>query len=180
MKTTLGSFFSKKILLSFLLTAGVLLQAEDFDSFIGLQVGSTNLQYEESNSQSGGSYGIRLGFIKDTGRVYLTGETASIDDADLNSITVNFDAITPRAYKFNDSFSIRGFVGVHGGYVEIKPDNLVKDDGAVGGGQAGILLDFPANITLEIGYKASWPAIDYANETVKNYQNAYLAFDFVF
>lgn len=170
----------RKIFITLLLVASSLLQAEDFDAFIGLQAGSTNLQFEETDSQSGGSYGLRLGFIKDTGRVYLTGESASIDDADLNSITVNFDAITPRAYKFNDSFSIRGFIGVHGGYVEIKPDNLAKDDGVVGGGQAGILLDFPANITIEIGYKGSWPAIDYGNESVKNYQNAYAAFDFVF
>lgn len=180
MKTTLGSFFSKKIFIILLLAVNSLLQAEDFDSFIGLQAGRTNLQFEKSDSQSGGSYGLRLGFIRDTGRLYLTGERASIDDADLNSISVNFDAITPRAYRFNDSFSIRGFVGLHGGYVQIKPDNVSNDEGVMGGGQAGILLDFPANITLEVGYKGSWPALDVGNESVKNYQNAYIAFDYIF
>ena len=170
----------KKIFITLLLLASSLLQAEGFDSFIGVQAGSTNLQFQESNSQSGGSYGLRLGFIKDTGRVYLTGETASIDDADLNSVAVNFDAITPRAYKFNDSFAIRGFVGVHGGYVQLKPDGFADDDGVMGGGQAGILLDFPADITIEIGYKGSWPALDFGTESVTSYQNAYLAFDYTF
>jgi len=170
----------KKILTALLIVASSLLQAGDFDTFIGVQAGSTSMQFQESDSQSGGSYGLRLGFIKDTGRVYLTGETASVDDSDLNSVALNFDAITPRAYKFNDSFAIRGFIGVHGGYVELKPDNVAKDDGVMGGGQAGILLDFPASITLEIGIKGSWPALDYGTETVDSYQNIYAAFDYTF
>jgi len=170
----------RKIFIALLLATSTLLQAENFDTFIGIQAGSTNLQFEKEDSQSGGSFGLRLGFIKDTGRVYLTGETASLKDADLNSVALNFDAITPRAYKFNDSFSIRGFVGVHGGYAQIKPDDFVTDDGLMGGGQAGILLDFPANITIELGYKGTWPALKYGDETIRNYQNAYAAFDYTF
>ena len=170
----------KKILIALLLAGSSFLHAGDFDTFIGAQVGSTSLQFDEAESQSGGSYGLRLGFIKDTGRVYLTGETASIDKADLNSVALNFDAITPRAYKFNDSFAIRGFVGVHGGYVQLKPDDFSKDDGVMGGGQAGVLLDFPASITIEIGLKGSWPALDYGDDTVTSYQNAYAAFDYTF
>jgi len=170
----------KKLLFVALLSFSALVHAENFDSFIGLQAGSTNLQFYQNDSQSGGSYGVRLGFIKDTGRVYLSGETAGIDNADLNSVLLNFDAITPRAYRFNDSFAIRGFIGAHGGYVQIKPSGAVDDDGAVGGGQAGILLDFPASITIELGYKASWPALRAGNDDVKNYQNAYAAFDYTF
>ena len=172
----------KKILLIALLTFGTLSYAEDFDSFIGIQAGATNVNIDTnpSESQRGTSYGLRLGFIKDTGRVYITAQTAGLDDSDLSSIALNFDAITPRAYRFNDSFSIRGFIGLHGGAVQIKPDNFDDDEGAMGGGQAGILLDFPAEITLEIGAKGTWAAIDFGPERVKNYQNIYAAFDYTF
>jgi len=170
----------KKILLLALLTLGTLTHAENFDSFIGLQAGSTGVNVEPNESQRGGSYGLRLGFIKDTGRVYISAETAGLDDADLHSIALNFDAITPRSYRFNDSFAIRGFVGLHGGAVQVKPDNLDDDEGAMGGGQAGIFLDFPADITLELGVKGTWASIDFGPENVKNYQNAYVAFDYTF
>lgn len=163
-----------------LLTLTVLTHAQDFGTFIGLQGGASNINIDKENSQSGGSYGLRVGFIKDTGRVYLSGSMGALDDADLNTVDLNFDAITPRAYKFNDSFSIRGFVGVHGGYAQLKPDDFGDDDGVMGGGVAGILLDFPSNITIEIGYKASWADLDYGDNNVKNFQNAYGAFDFKF
>ena len=169
-----------KRLLIALLTLSTLIQAEDFGSFIGVQAGSTNMNIDKVDSQSGGGLGLRLGFIKDTGRVYIVANTASLDDADLNTVAISFDAITPRAYRFNDSFSVRGFVGIHGGYAQLKPDNFGNDDGIMGGGVAGILLDFPANITLEIGYRGSWADLDFGPNSVKNYQNAYAAFDFQF
>lgn len=158
------------------------LQAENFDTFIGAEIGNTKMRVEPNISESGTSFGGRIGFIRETGRVFISANSAGIDSADLNTVLVNFDAITPRAYRFNDSFAIRGFVGVHGGYAQLKPSqSLVSDDeGIAGGGQAGILFDFPANITLEAGYKASWASLDYGTVPVKNYQNAYLAFDFIF
>ncbi len=171
----------KKITLLTLLLS-TLVQAEDFDTFIGAQVGSTKIRVEPTLSESGTSYGARIGFIRETGRVYLSANTADLDTADLTTVLVNFDAITPTAYRFNDYFAVRGFVGVHGGYAQLKlSGSLVADDeGVSGGGQAGILFDFPANITLEAGYKASWAAVDYGTQAIKNYQNAYLAFDFIF
>lgn len=157
-----------------------LLHAQDFDTFIGLEAGSTQLNDEQDYSERGGSYGLRLGFIKETGRMFLSSNTASLDNADLNSLALNFDAITPRPYRINSSFSLRGFVGVHGGFAQLKPDDFDDDEGAMGGGQAGILLDFPAEITLEIGYKITWAALDLGSERVKNYQNIYAAFDYTF
>ena len=170
----------KKILFMTLLTLSTLAQAKDFDTFIGLEVGSTNLQLDQIDSQRGNDYGLRLGFIKDTGRVYLSVNNASFDTSTLRSTALNFDAITPRAYRFNGSFSLRGLVGLHAGVVQISPDNLAKDNGAMGGAKAAILLDFPADITLELGINSSWPTLDAGTQAVKSYQHAYLAFDYIF
>jgi len=170
----------KNILFVALLTLSTLALAKDFDTFIGVEAGSTNLQFDQTDSQRGNDYGLRLGFIKDTGRVYLRINNASFDASSLTSTSLNFDAITPRAYRFNDSFSLRGLLGLHAGFVQISPDNLAKDDGAMGGVKAAMLLDFPANITLEVGIDSTWPALYAGAQAVKNYQHAYLAFDYAF
>ncbi|MDF1880554.1 hypothetical protein JHD50_04435 [Sulfurimonas sp. MAG313] len=170
----------KKILFIALLTFTTLAQSQSFDSFVGVQAGSTNLQINNFSAQRGASYGLRLGFIKDTGRVYLSVENAGLDNADLLSVALNFDAITPRPYRFNDSFALRGFVGAQAGASFITPNTFKNDEGIMGGGQAGILFDFPAQITIELGYKGTWTAAKYANSGIKNYQNFYLAFDYTF
>ncbi len=156
--------------------------AGNYDTFIGIEAGSTNLTFNQIDSQRGGELGLRLGFVRDTGRVFLSAQTAGLDHARLNTASLNFDAITPRAYRFNDSFAIRGFLGVHGGMAQLKPELLKDkdDEGAVGGAQAGVFLDFPANISLEVGYRATWAAIDLDTEPVKNYQTLYAAYNYTF
>ncbi len=170
----------KKTVLTTLLLFSTLSHAQDYDTFVGLEVGRTNLNIENDISDNGINYGARLGFIRDTGRVYLTVNSATLEDTDIASAALNFDAITPRAYRFNSAFSVRAFVGLHGGFTQHSPDNLDEEEGLMGGGQAGLLLDFPADITLEIGYKATWADIQYGQLRVENVQNLYAAFDFVF
>jgi len=170
----------KNILFIGLLTLSTLTLAKDFDTFIGVELGSTNLQFDQVDSQRATDYGFRLGFTKDTGRVYLSVNRASFDAITLTSTALNFDAITPRAYRFNDSFSLRGLLGLHAGFAQIDPDNLAKDEGAMGGAKAAMLLDFPADITLEVGISGTWPALYAGTVAVKNYQHAYLAFDYTF
>ncbi len=170
----------KTPLLFILLTLSTLLYAEDYDTFIGIEVGRTTLNIEDDISDNGINYGARIGFIRDTGRVFLSLNSATLDDTDIVSAAFNFDAITPRAYRFNEYFSVRAFVGLHGGFTKHSPDVLDDDEGVMGGGQAGLLLDFPADITLEVGYKATWADINYGPLLVENCQNIYLAFDFVF
>ena len=168
----------KIILLTLLLTA--LTQAQNFDTFIGIEAGSSHLRLEQSDSQRGQDVGLRLGFVKDIGRVYLSVDSADIDTVSLNSYALNFDAITPRAYRFNDSFAVRGLVGFHLGFAQMKPDNFSDDEGAMGGAKMGIFLDFPADISLEVGIRSTWPALDLGTEAVKSYQNGYLAFNYTF
>lgn len=170
----------KKLIISILLLLSTYLHAGDFDSFIGVEAGSTYLTFDPIGSQRGGEYGLRLGFIKDTGRVFLSVNSADLDNADLNSLTLNFDAITPRAYRFNESFSIRGLVGAHGGIAQIKSDVFNDDEGVTGGAKAGIFLDFPANISIEVGYKFSWTSLEPGTESVKNYQTVYAAYNYTF
>lgn len=169
----------KRLMLSFLLL-GALLNAEDFDTFIGVEAGSTEIKFNQIDSQRGADYGLRFGFIKDTGRVFLSVNKASPDAIDLYSVALNFDAITPRPYRFNSVFAVRGFIGFHGGIVQIKPDSIDEDEGGMGGGKAGIFLDFPADISLEVGYKVTWAAIDLGTEPVKNYQTLYASYNYTF
>jgi len=168
----------KIILITLFLTAFT--QAQDFDTFIGIEAGSTRIQFDQSGSEAGGDYGLRFGFIKDTGRVYLSANRANMDTLSLNNYALNFDAITPRAYRFNDSFAVRGLLGFHLGFTQLKPDNVSDDEGAMAGAKLGVFLDFPADISLEVGLKSTWPALDLATESVKNYQNGYLAFNYTF
>ena len=169
-----------RLTLMALLTLSTFSHAGDFDTFIGVEGGSTDLTFNQIDSQRGGEFGLRIGFVRDTGRVFLSANSASLDRADLNSLALNFDAITPRAYHFNDSFGVRGFLGVHGGVVQLKPDVIKDDEGGMGGGKAGVFLDFPANISLEIGYKVTWANIDLGTQAVKNYQTIYAAYNYTF
>ena len=169
-----------RLVLTALLTLGTYLHAGDYDTFIGLEAGSTDLTFNQIDSQRGGELGLRFGFVRDTGRVFLSVNTAGLDHTDLNSVALNFDAITPRAYRFNDSFAVRGFIGVHGGIVQIKSDTFNDDEGGMGGAKAGVFLDFPANISLEIGYKVTFAAIDLGTQAVKNYQTLYAAYNYTF
>ncbi len=162
------------------LTFTSLLQAEHFDTFVGMQVGVANESYNDDSSDTGIDYGLRLGFIRDTGRVYLSANIANLDNAEFKSASLSFDAITPSKYRFNDAFALRAFIGFHGGYGELDPINFKKDEGLYGGGQTGILLDFPASITFELGVNASWSDIDYGPTKLNNFQTVYLAYDFIF
>jgi len=170
----------KNFALIILLALGTLLQAENYDTFIGIEAGSTKVRLDQSDSERGGEYGLRIGFIRDTGRAYISGSMADLDHAKLYNIALNFDAITPRAYHFNDSFALRGFLGVHGGYTQIDPDNFSKDESGMGGGKAGVFLDLPANISIEIGYKVTWTSVKIGNESVQNYQKIYAAYNYTF
>jgi len=170
----------KRILLIAFLTLATFIHAKDFNTFIGAELGSTNLKFDQIDSQRGNTYGIRLGFVKDTGRIYLNLKHAVFDTSSLLSTALNFDAITPRAYRINESFSLRGLIGLHAGFAQINPDNLSKDDGAMGGAKAAILLDFPKNITFELGIDSTWPSLDVGAQSIKDYQDVYLAFDYTF
>lgn len=170
----------KRLILLAALALTPLTYAEDFDTFVGIEAGSTSLNFDQMDTQRGGEYGLRLGFIKDTGRVYLSANQASIKESDIQSLSLNFDAITPRAYRFNSVFAIRGLVGLHGGFVQIKPDGMNDDEGAMGGGKAGIFLDFPADISIEVGYKVSWTSLELGTEPVKNCQTVYAAYNYTF
>lgn len=170
----------KTLFLAAVLALATLVHAQDYDTFVGVEVGNTKLIFDQMDSQRGSEYGVRLGFIRDTGRVCLSANKTALKETDLNSLSVNFDAITPNSYRFNDSFSLRAFIGVHGGFVEAKADNFADDEGAIGGAEAGIFLDFPANISIEVGYRATWADIEFGTEPVKNYQTAYAAYNYTF
>jgi len=169
-----------RLALMALLTLNTCLYAGNYDTFIGVEAGNTDLSFNQIDSQRGGELGLRFGFVRDTGRLFLSVNTAGLDGADLNSVALNFDAITPRAYRFNDFFAVRGFIGLHGGIVQIKPDTLKDDEGGMGGAEAGIFLDFPANISLEVGYRVTFAAIDVGTQAVKNYQTLYAAYNYTF
>ncbi len=170
----------KRITLTSLLLLSTLLEAVNFDTFIGVEAGSTELNLQHSDFERGESFGARIGFVKNTGRVFINANTTNLDTADLNTFAVNFDAITPSQYRFNDYFALRGFLGVHGGLAQLKLDNFNDDEGGMGGGQAGVFLDFPYDISLEIGYKATWAALDVGVQSVKNYQMIYAAYNYTF
>ena len=138
--------------------------SETSEAFVGLEVGSTELQgdtsfYGENHDGSAVSIGLRLGAQNNKWRSMVV-----LDYFDSEDDGQNYERAMLQVdyYVMAANFStvaFRPYVGLNGGYANYEGDSI-DENGFTYGGQVGFTADVSNAVDLDIAYRYSVTSFD--------------------
>ncbi len=168
----------KIVLLALLASLSSVYAASGEKILIGAEYGVAKGKKDKYYSHSIDNIGLRAGIENKKTRIYgsynYINDDKAASDPETHILVLNLEAKTEKYYNF-----FRAFAGFHVG--AIYTDVATEDEtDALGGVQAGGLMELTDAITLEAGVKYSWTTSDRNSINVIALGSAYGAVNFKF
>lgn len=150
----------KIVVIAFLASLSCVYAGSKSQIMVGAELGKIKGEKSGNKTDWFGHASVRAGVETEETRIYVSADNRngedSLEDRGTMILALNLEAKTKKYYKF-----FRAFAGGNIGAINSKNKSIDKEDtDAIGGFQAGALMEVTENITLEAGYKYSWTTAD--------------------
>lgn len=124
------------------------------DTFIGVEVGLTEVQGEQpSDTSDDVSYGIRVGAQNEQWRTIIGFNYYDSDEYNVEKILLSVDYFFLK-YDEMANYMLQPYIGANVGYMNYE-QGIIDESGLLYGGQIGIVLNFMDKFDLDLGYRYS-------------------------
>jgi opacity protein-like surface antigen len=129
------------------------------DTFIGIEVASTEVQGQQPSSTSDSiSYGVRIGAENEEWRTIIGFNHYDKDEYAVEKLYLSVDYLFLK-YDELDAFTVQPYVGVNTGYANYEQGSI-DESGLVYGAQAGVVLNIMEQFDVDLSYRYSLSSAD--------------------
>jgi hypothetical protein len=156
------------VLSGFTIMASTVVASESFssDKFIGVEVGSTQLQGDiggilavADNKVTGIEYGLKIGAQKNIWRTTLSLDFFDKEDQNTEKFIGTFDYFFLQNDDMKKRMTIDPYFGINVGYVNYESTGI-DESGVLYGGQAGIVVHMVDSLDVDLSYRYSLSSLD--------------------
>jgi len=129
------------------------------DTFVGIEVGSTEVQGEQPSSTSeDASYGLRVGAQNEEWRTIIGFNHYDKDEYSVEKLFLSVDYLF---YKYDtmEDFTIQPYIGVNTGYANYEQGSI-DENGIMYGAQLGVIFNIIERFDVDLGYRYSLSSAD--------------------
>lgn len=138
------------------------------ETFIGVEIASTEVQGEQPSSTSDGvSFGLRVGAQNEEWRTIIGFNYYDKDEYSVEKLILSVDYLF---YKYDamNEFSVQPYIGLNMGYMNYE-QGTIDESGFLYGVQGGVIFNVMEKFDLDLGYRYSLSnaeALDHASDVL--------------
>ncbi len=129
------------------------------ETFIGVEVGSTQVQGEQPSMTSEDvSYGVRIGAQNEEWRTIIGLNFYDKDEYSVEKLYLSIDYLFFK-YDALEDFTLQPYIGVSTGYANYEQGSI-DESGMVYGAQFGVIINLMEQFDIDLGYRYTLSSAD--------------------